>query len=115
MSIFESEFRVNNVATVAHYRWNNLDHMQHCMSFLSVFEFNKLAKVLPLGFLVPTPTSKPMRSYHFGTGQHPFGGLTTDIKLSEVAINLGGDCYVNDGGADYNAKFFDSIDMELHT
>lgn len=85
------------------------------MSFLTIFEFNRHARLLPLGFLVPTPTSKPIRSYHFGTGTHPFGALTTDIKLSEVGMNLGSDCFINDGGADYNAKFYDSIGMDLFT
>lgn len=85
------------------------------MSFLTIFEFNRHARMLPLGFLVPTPTSRPIRSYHFGTGIHPFGALTTDIKLSEVGMNLGSDCYINDGGADYNAKFYDSIGLDLFT
>lgn len=46
-----------------------------------------MAKKLPLGFMPPTPASKPIRSYHEGAGLHPFGMVTRNYKMFEVAMN----------------------------
>lgn len=68
------------------------------ISPLNIFEFYKLLKMIPLYMMVATPDTYPVRSYHQGNGVHPYGVELEYIKLSEVAINLGQEIRLNDGG-----------------